>query len=75
MSDEKIDHAALIAEANGLIVAFDRDDDDYNEQAMRDCLAEVVAALEAKERENPSNCNCGYGGFHETENKNCEANQ
>jgi hypothetical protein len=43
--------------------------------AWSDLLDRAAAALEAKEREHPSNCNCGYGGFHEPENKNCEANQ
>jgi two-component system phosphate regulon response regulator PhoB len=44
-------------------------------ERIRDVMLEAADALEAKEREHPSNCNCGYGGFHEPENKNCEANQ
>ena len=46
-----------------------------SEGQTAELIRELAEALEAKEREHPSNCNCGYGGFHEHENKNCEANQ
>lgn len=66
-----VDVKALIAATDTVSVQFIRDFPDATFQL----IAEMRDALEAKERENPSNCNCGYGGFHETENKNCEANQ
>lgn len=43
-------------------------------QNVASIIERLADALEVKERENPSNCTCGYGGFHEPENKNCEAN-
>jgi hypothetical protein len=74
-------NADLIAEARGQVKGVMKDDGYGYIVPARDIasvnalLGRLADALEAKEREHPSNCNCGYGGFHEPENKNCEANQ